>query len=188
MNETDLEKVVSRISTALRDLAISFHVTGGVATSYYGQPRMTLDLDVVIRLDNESTLDALVQSLCAAFYIDSESLRSSIQSNQMFQALDEETYIKVDFHVGERIAGELGRSVSMEMFPDVEVPVASVEDVVLSKLIWYAMGSDRSWHDALHVVRRQRKKLDVDLLTGLAGSLNLSAELSRLLEEAHAEE
>jgi hypothetical protein len=143
---------------------------------------MTLDLDLVVRFDDEATLNALIHSLRDEFFIDAESVHSSIRSNQMFQALDNETYITIDFHVGERIPGELERSVPTEIFPGITVPFASIEDSLLSKLIWYSMGSERSWQDALYIVHRQRRKLDVQLLTQLAESLDLSRELSRLLD------
>lgn len=39
-----------------------------------------------------------------------ELVRDSVQRKKMFQALDKETRIKVDFHVDEMIEGELSRS------------------------------------------------------------------------------
>ena len=32
------------------DLGLEYHLTGGVVASYYGDPRFTQDLDLVIRL------------------------------------------------------------------------------------------------------------------------------------------
>ncbi|MBM3290955.1 MAG: hypothetical protein FJY92_12465 [Candidatus Hydrogenedentes bacterium] len=63
------------------------------------------------------------------------------------------------------------------------VPIASPEDSLISKLLWYAMGSDRSWDDALRIARRQRG-MRMELLRDLAARHNLASELDRLLKEA----
>ena len=41
---------VRRIGSILGGLAIPYHFTGGLASSFYGEPRFTQDIDVVIRL------------------------------------------------------------------------------------------------------------------------------------------
>ena len=55
-----LEKTVS----ILQQYSIRFHLTGGLMSMAYGEPRMTQDVDVVV--DNKSlaaNLDAFLQSL-----------------------------------------------------------------------------------------------------------------------------
>jgi hypothetical protein len=168
MSGGELAETVQRVVRVLKELGTRFHLTGGIVASYYGQPRMTVDIDVVIALDEAIGPDAVVSTLEHAFDIDSESVRSSLRSHEMFQALDRETYLKVDFHVDARIPGEFDRSAVTQIFPGVTAPIASPEDAILSKLIWYRMGSDRYWQDALYMIRRQGDNLNIHLLTQLA--------------------
>lgn len=142
---------------------------------------MTVDVDVVIALERRAGPDAVVGILEDAFDIDAESVRESLRSHDMFQAVDRQTYLKVDFHVDERIPGEFDRSVATEIFPGVVAPIASPEDAILSKLIWHSMGSEKSWHDATFMFQRQRQNLNIELLSRLAEELNISSELARLL-------
>lgn len=186
MKASDVEVVLARLTSILESIAIPYHLTGGIVASYYGQPRMTLDIDVVVRLKDKADTQRFVEFLRPCFYIDDASVQSSIRSNQMFQALDNETLLKIDFHVGERIPGEFERSVSTELFRGILVPLASPEDAVISKLLWNAMGSERSWNDALYIVRRQ-PGLDRSLLAALADTLKVSEQLARLMDEAGAE-
>lgn len=51
----------------------------------------------------------------------------------------------------------------VDFLSDVEVPVASPEDIVLAKLRWYDLGgrtSERQWSDISGVLRVQSGKLD----------------------------
>ena len=47
----------------------------------------------------------------------------AIRGRALFQAIDEESLVKIDFHVGEKIPGELRRSTHREIFPGVSAPV-----------------------------------------------------------------
>ena len=49
MLENCLRESMERIKAILVELKIPFHFTGGIAVFYYGEPRFTQDLDLVIR-------------------------------------------------------------------------------------------------------------------------------------------
>ena len=65
----------------------------------------------------------------------------------MFQALHRELLIRIDFHVGERIEGELERSESRPLFDGLDARLVSKEDAILSKLLWVREGSEKSRRD-----------------------------------------
>ncbi len=148
MTTSDLRRTVERVASTLTNLGIRFHLTGGLASSFYGEPRTTRDADFVVRLGAREAR-SLVRDLSRDFLINASSVQEAVRHNGMFQALDQETMIKVDFHVGELIGGELGRSRPQELFGGLVVPLVSKEDAILSKLIWIRDGSDRSRSDVL---------------------------------------
>ncbi|MCB9465669.1 MAG: hypothetical protein H6682_18410 [Candidatus Eisenbacteria bacterium] len=148
MSDLDLRQTVERVVSALEALGVRFHITGGLASSYYGEPRTTRDADFVVRLGH-SEGTKLVTALSREFLIEAEAVRQAIASRGLFQALDQDTLMKADFHVGERIEGELDRSVVHELFEGFSAPLVSKEDAILSKLIWVQEGSDRSRTDIL---------------------------------------
>ena len=143
------QPTLSKLTAVLDRLRIRYHLTGGIATVAYGEPRMTQDVDLVLDPDRvlaveDEFLDALAR---AGFHFGTPTARQAIASRQMFQLLDVDQVIKLDLYVRCLIPGELDRSVRTELFPGVELPVASRADAALSKLVWVRHGSHRSRRD-----------------------------------------
>ena len=108
----------------LDDLDVRFHLTGGVVAAYYGDPRSTQDVDIVVDLAvNRPETALLLARLSEGYEIDasrSRFMRSGQKS--LFQAIDRLSMIKIDFHVGEKIPGELSRSTRREIAPGLIAP------------------------------------------------------------------
>ncbi len=183
MNEADLRRTVERIASILTSLGIRFHLTGGLASSFYGEPRTTRDADFVVRLA-PGDVRPLIDALNERFLINEASVRDAVGRRGMFQALDRETMIKADFHAGELIPGEFGRSSEKELLEGLTVPLVSKEDAVLSKLIWIREGSDRSRSDVLGMLL-DPAPFDLDFVRALAGELGCGAILERLERDAN---
>ena len=49
MSADELQRVLAAVVEALQLLDLPYHVTGGLASSFYGEPRFTQDVDFVIR-------------------------------------------------------------------------------------------------------------------------------------------
>ena len=184
MNEHDLRRTVEILAAALSSLGIRFHVTGGLASSYYGEPRMTRDVDVVVRL-GPSEGRRLVEALAGEFLIGEAAVREAITNRGFFQALHSVTLVKADFHVGERVDGELDRSVLREVFEGVTVPMVSKEDAILSKLIWIREGSARSRNDVVGMLLDETE-FDIGSVRSRAKSLACESILAELEREAES--
>src|SRR5580704_2307609 len=86
----DLQDSMERIAAILGDLGIKFHFTGGVASSYYGDPRLTQNLDIVIQLAaDQSETNALLDRVSAGYLVSQPFARDAIKRNGLFQAIDE---------------------------------------------------------------------------------------------------
>jgi hypothetical protein len=71
----------------------------------------------------------------------------------------------------------------VDFLTDIEVPVASPEDIVLAKLRWYDLGgrtSERQWSDILGVLRVQRGKLDWGYIEEWGPRLGVAELVSQL--------
>jgi len=113
-NQRDFFELVREITAILQDLEISHHLTGGLISSYYGDPRFTQDIDLVVKLDAASAI-SISSRLARSFQIDLDSVLDAAENQGMFQAYDPERFIKIDFHVGEEIPGELSRTRRVEL-------------------------------------------------------------------------
>lgn len=154
---------------------ISFHLTGGITSIYYGEPRMTQDIAV--------SLHGFLESLGESdFIFDEKSIRSAVSDHGMFQLLDSVESLKLDIYPREMIPGELKRSVLAEIFEGERLPIASRADSAVSKLVWVSKGSHKSRRD-LRQIFRTAKAADRQLIRELAGRVQLESLLDEVLDE-----
>ncbi len=176
------------VACALEKLGIQHTIGGSIASSFAGEPRSTVDIDIVAALD-ESQVPALVEALSADFYIDDASLRRAIRTRTSTNLIHQATQLKVDIFVagGTPLDQEqLKRRQEVNLSPGQRLYVHPPEDILLQKLRWYRRGgevSDRQWRDILGIIRVQGSRLDRDYLIHLAPTLGVADHLTRALEE-----
>jgi hypothetical protein len=183
----DLLRTVVEI---LDDLGVPYALGGSIASSFIGEPRSTVDVDVAIRLEAE-LVDDLLRRAGASFYLPEEAARRAIEAHESFNLLDTETAMKVDlFVVGDSLLDRM----QIERRIPVQVPgfstalwVTSPEDQVLRKLAWFRSGgsvSDRQWRDVVGILRVQAPTIDLAYLQRTALEVDLHRELAAALTEA----
>jgi hypothetical protein len=147
---TEELKVLGIVSDRLQAAGLPFMLTGSFAMAYYGRPRMTRDLDIVVAMD-ESHVGRVVSALSPDFYIDVDAVRSAVVTQRMFNLLHLATGIKVDLIVRRsseyrRLELERRRRVQIG---DIATWIVSREDLILSKLVWARdSGSELQRRDA----------------------------------------
>jgi hypothetical protein len=175
-----LEKLIDLLETH----GIKFHLTGGVANIVYGEPRMTQDIDIVV--DNQSlkkNLTAFVQSLNGSDFIyDEEAVHRAIKDKRIFQLLDSLETLKLGIYTRELIPGELNRSEKIELFEGMFVPIASLVDTAVAKLIWIDKGSHKSRRD-LRQLMRISTETQRRAIKRMATEVGLEKLLSKVLSE-----
>lgn len=186
--------VVVKLARVLDALGVSYLVGGSLASSIYGVPRATEDVDLVADL-RLSHVDAITNALTEEFYVDADMIRDAIQRRASFNVIHLETMFKADIFVRKgdswsRGEMERARTEQLEM-PEGQVSIrfASPEDTLLHKLIWYKLGdevSDRQWIDILGVLKVQGAALDQAYLDQWAPLLDIQALLLRARAEAGA--
>ena len=82
----------------------------------------------------------------------------------------------------ELIEGELTRSEVREVFPGLHLPVASLADAAVSKLIWVSKGSHKNRRDVRRIVSRATVTQQTRI-TDLASLVGLSQLLDEVLNE-----
>jgi hypothetical protein len=176
-----LEKIIE----ILRTYEIKFHLTGGVTSVAYGEPRMTQDVDIVVH--NGAILrqmDSFIESLRASdFLFDETAIRIAVDRKQMFQLLDSIEALKLDIYPRELIPDELERSNTLELFEGMAVPIASLADTAAAKLIWIDKGSHKSRRDLRQLMRISTKS-QRQAIENLAMNLGLGGLLSEVLSES----
>lgn len=112
-------------------------LTGSVAMSYYAQPRMTRDIDIVVAL-HPTHAEGMSRLFGAGYYISQEAVNDAIRRGSMFNIIHLESVIKVDMIVLGKTPfddSEFGRRLNVTL-GDFETTIISREDLVLAKLLW----------------------------------------------------
>jgi hypothetical protein len=174
----------------LRALDLSYLIGGSLASSVHGVARSTRDVDIALDLPADRVRE-LVDALAGRFYVDEEMASDAVARTGSFNVVHLETMFKVDlFVLGPDAMSrmELSRRQLHRIGSELhEVFVASPEDVVLQKLLWYRKGnevSDRQWQDVLEVARVQGQRLDRDYLEAWARELDIQDLLEEIWTEA----
>ncbi len=179
--------VVARIVQAFDALGIPYVVGGSLASSVYGVPRATQDVDLVADL-TVAHADKLQQLLSADFYVDSDMIRDAILKRASFNVIHLVTMFKADVFIMKRDAWsreEMSRARQEQLDgPNgpVNIRFASPEDTLLHKLVWYRLGneiSDRQWLDISGVLKIQGELIDNDYLDRWAPVLGVADLLVR---------
>lgn len=189
--QTELLAAIARVVAAFEALGVDYFVGGSIASSIFGEPRQTLDADLVARLLGQHA-EPLRTRLTGEFYADLPAIRAAVQTQGTFNLIHLETMTKVDVFVtwrnpfvqsqfARRQRKIVGESVPLALY------FASAEDTVLAKLDWYRKGggvSDRQWRDVQGVLKVQASKLDRAYLRHWASELGLVNMLDRAWFEA----
>ena len=105
--------VVGRIAKALDQLGVRYVVGGSVASSVYGIPRATQDVDLVAELYGKH-VEPIVAMLSPDFYVDAEMIREALTRRASFNVVHLETMFKADIFAFTKSPGwsEMSRGAS----------------------------------------------------------------------------
>ena len=105
--------------------------------TFYAQPRMTRDIDLVVEL-GPADASRLVAAFESDFDCDLEEVSAAVNARRMFNFIHVERVVKVDFIVRKEAPFRVEEFKRRRMLKLGEVPiwVVSPEDLLLSKLVW----------------------------------------------------
>jgi hypothetical protein len=170
-----------RITAALERSGTPYMLTGSLASSMYGVPRSTNDIDIVIApsRDQLETFLQLVQRLKLS--VAREEAIAAYRNRTMFGVVDFANGWKVDLILQKSRAfsvAEFERRESHEV-DGVHLTIATPEDVLLAKLEWAKMsGSERQLEDVAGILRMQGANLDLHYIESWVESLDLAVQWS----------
>jgi hypothetical protein len=172
-------EVFRRITSALDQAGIAYMLSGSFASAYYGTPRSTQDIDIVVEATREQ-LRRFVQSLPKTeFYADLQTAIEASERESLFNIIDLATGWKIDLIIRKSrpfSREEFNRRKVIKLY-DLLLYAATAEDIVISKLEWAKLGqSRRQIEDVTAILRVRHKYLDRPYLQKWIGELKLEQE------------
>ena len=186
----DQVDVMLLVAEVLETLGIPYCVGGSLASSLHGDWRSTKDVDLLADIKGKH-VKPFCDALQPDFYAEEHAILDAVRRRKSFNLIHLETLYKVDIFVSKGTEFEkkqLERRELRTVNPEQRQTayVATAEDTVLAKLVWYRLGneiSDQQWRDILGVLKVQDKRLDVAYLRHWAAELNISDLLADALAE-----
>lgn len=174
----ELEDVALAFDRACRMAGVPYALIGGIAVIALGQPRTTMDVDALVRLE-PAQAEAFSQAAA------DEGLRVSAQD--VIDAIDDASHVTVHdatsaWHVDVKTARSDEEQAEIENAVEVELGggrlrIVTAEDVIAFKLLF---GSERDLADARSILGRRGGKLDMPRLERLCVDLGVADALGRL--------
>jgi len=182
-----IQQVLFKVLDALDGLNIPYMIVGSFASNYWGRPRATHDADVVIKIAPNKAAD-LAALLEDEFYAPAFAIQEAAERRGHFNVIHLELAFKVDLWVRKDTPYDqecFRRRRQGTMF-DRQVWIASAEDTILSKLLWYRISPvlQRQLQDALEVYEIQEPNLDQDYLDRWTVTLDVADLLAQIREQA----
>lgn len=189
MSESGAIALIVKIAEILDETEVPYALGGSLASSMFGEPRSTMDIDVAIRITPEMG-EVLIERVRPEFYVPIQSARDAIRTHGAFNLLTTEESLKIDlFALGDGLLDrrQIDRRVLVPL-PGAGsgVWVTSPEDQVLRKLDWYRQGgsvSDRQWRDVVGIILVRGDSLDFEYLLDTSIQVGLDDLLGQALQD-----
>jgi hypothetical protein len=162
---------------ALEQLKIPYAIIGSFASGVWGESRFTQDIDILVGLSADR-----VHPLCQAFpssdfFVSAAAAQIAVARHGQFNVIHPASGNKIDFMIAgqnEWTSRELIRKKNIELFPGELASVASPDDVILGKLLYFREGgSDKHLRDIASILKISNQLVDRDYVAKTAADLGL---------------
>lgn len=173
------DELLRYLAGVLEKLDVRYFVTGSIATIYYGEPRFTNDIDVVVDLPAGRIPEFIAQFPTEEFYLSEDSVLRAVRNRTMFNIIHPASGLKLDIMIpaaSRFTQSRFQRSQRLRPAENLEVFFASAEDVILKKMEFFREGgSDKHLRDIAGILRIRGDELDFDYLEDWADQLGLES-------------
>ncbi len=162
---------------------LPYMVVGSIASMTYGEPRMTNDMDMVIDI-----LYSDAQKIEQLFPIEKydcppiEVLKSEIIQKGQFNLIHQDTGLKIDLMIRKNNSHsieEFNRKQLVPFISDKSIYMATPEDVIIKKLIFYRDGNSEKHLTDIRGILTDTK-IDTEYLESWIEKLNLQIEYKKI--------
>ncbi len=189
MTPVDPLAVAQFIGAQLEEIGLRYVIGGSVASSVMGEPRSSLDLDLMIDADPPKVL-AFVRRLSESCYVDEQDALEAMSRRTSFNAVHFDTSMKIDFFIVEAeefALDQLQRRQRLAITGGLSLYFYTAEDLIVRKLLWFRIGgetSEKQWRDVLGILRTSRREIDRLQLRSAAVKARVEDLLDRAMRDA----
>ncbi|MFQ5492172.1 MAG: hypothetical protein ACE5GE_15760 [Phycisphaerae bacterium] len=171
----------------LESLNLPYLITGSTATIAYGEPRLTNDIDIVVRHSPQEVTDFCRAFPSPEYYLSPDAAKEAVAQGGQFNIIHPTSGLRIDVMIARDTPfdrSRFSRSKRIKPTPEFEAAFASVEDVILKKIEYYREGgSEKHLRDITGVLRVSGQQIDHAYISDWASRLGLEAVWRAILGE-----
>jgi hypothetical protein len=177
----DFSEILQLVSSYLNERGIDHVFVGGIAVMYHGVPRTTVDIDILIDIDNEEIAPFSSFLKSEGFNASSEDIRAALNERSHTTVFYEDSLLRLDIQgintEFDRLT--LERSIKANLL-NTEIPIGSAEDTLVNKILFQG---EQDLRDALGIFERNRGHLDLDYIGATCEMLGITDKWRIFLSE-----
>ena len=175
MEQSELLRFVVSV---LERLNLPYFVTGSTVTIFYGEPRFTNDIDIVVDLPAGAVQEFCRQFPDGDFYVSQEAASDAVRRRSQFNIIQPGSGLKVDVIVpapSEFNSTRFARARRVQVGEGWDASFSSPEDAILKKMEFFREGgSDKHLRDITGVLKTSGREIDSAYIDGWAATLGLT--------------
>ncbi len=173
-----MEEILKDVCSYLNSKGIDYVLIGGIAVIAYGNPRTTVDIDIIIQLEKEDIKEFAEFLKSEGFFSDPHDLKKALHEKSHFTAEMKDTLFRIDlkgvYSKNDRRTMNNRKKIEFEGIP---MFIASPEDTIAHKLLY---GSEQDINDAEGIYIRQLKRLNISYLKKICKEMNVEEDLDKM--------
>jgi hypothetical protein len=161
------KEATATVIDGLNSLQIPYMLVGSLSSSFYGSPRATKDADFVVQLQS-GALSALIERLGPSFQLDRQMTFETVTATTRYVLHLADNPFSVELFLLSDDAHDLERFARrrQEQILDRECFMPTVEDVIVTKLLWSHAGRRlKDLDDVRNVIAVQGDRINWDYVT-----------------------
>lgn len=171
------DELLRSVIGILEKVGLRYFVTGSVAAIYYGEPRFTNDIDIVVDLPEHRVPELVASFPSGEFYVSEEALRHAVRRHGICNIIHIPTSLKIDVVIAADTIfnrNRFQRAKRVKPEDQVEAYFASAEDVILKKMDFFREGgSEKHLRDITGIMMVSGDQLDHDYIEEWADHMGL---------------
>jgi hypothetical protein len=176
----DFTETVKATLRALNSANAEYVIVGGLVAIFYGRPRTTTDVDIIIDFDKTDPVKTGDSLKKEDFEVHQTDIQKALSERSHFTVFDKKSPYRLDVQgvYNNLDKASFGGRRKSELFEE-PAWIESPEDLIIAKLVY---GSSQDLEDALAILIRQKPTLNMTYLMGQAAKHKVSSKLTKLFD------